>query len=173
MEIRQAINLYLTAKAYRDDEFKKKFENSIKNLDECVLFIQAKMFEKIKDNKDKCEAACVVPSDDEVFKLAEQYYLDDDIRIDGTVFNNVRVLSASATTFTEEEKAQMRDEARKKYQDDIIAEMRKKDEERRNRKKADKKPVAPVLVPEIPSLSGDGEKPNSENKPVATQLSLF
>ena len=46
MEIRQAISMYLTAKAYNDQEFKTKFENPNKNLDECVLFIQAKMLEK-------------------------------------------------------------------------------------------------------------------------------
>lgn len=33
MEIRQAINLYLTAKAYNDAAFRVKFDNPNKNLD--------------------------------------------------------------------------------------------------------------------------------------------
>ena len=39
MEIRQAISMYLTAKAYNDTEFKTKFENPDRNLDECVTYV--------------------------------------------------------------------------------------------------------------------------------------
>ena len=97
MEIRQAINLYLTAKAYGDAEFKAKFENPNKNLDECVLYLQYKMLEKVTKEQQKSGAACIIPSDDEIFAIAEQYYLDEDIKIDGDKFNNVKVVSASAT----------------------------------------------------------------------------
>ena len=71
MEIRQAINLYLTAKAYGDPEFKQKFENPAKNLDECVLYLQYKMLEKVTEEQKKGGAACIIPSDDEIFAIAD------------------------------------------------------------------------------------------------------
>ena len=177
MEIRQAISMWLTAHAYKHPEFKPKFENPNKNLDECVLYLQYKMLEKVTKEQKKGGAAVVIPSDDEIFAIAEQYYLDDDIKIDGDKFNNVKVVSASATSFTDEEKQKMRQEAIKKYQDDVIAEQKKKDQERKNKAKAkDKKPTAPVLVPDTPS--NDGEKPaktetKAEDKPKAVQMDLF
>jgi len=174
MEIRQAINLYLTAKAYADAEFKKSFENPNKNLDECVTYITYIMYKKVTEGADKKQSVGVaIPSDDEVFALAEQYYMDEDLKVDGTELRNVRVVSASATSFTDEEKQKMREEAIKKYQDDVIAEQRKKDNERKNKAKAakEKKPAAPVLVPDTPK---NGEEPKSEEKHEgATQLSLF
>ena len=176
MEIRQAISMYLTAKAYNDTEFKTKFENPAKNLDECILYIQYKMLEKVTEEQQKSGAAVVIPSDDEIFSIAEQYYLDTDIKIDGNAFNNVKVLSASATTFTEEEKAQMRQEAIKQYQEDVIAEMKKKDQERKEKaKKAkEKKPAAPVLVPDTPAKSEEPTKNvKAEEQPKAMQMDLF
>ena len=158
MEIRQAISMYLTAKAFGDPEFKTKFENPNKNLDECVLFIQYKMLEKV--------------TEDEIFALAEQYYLDDDLKIDGTKFNNMKVFSISATSFTDEEKAQMRQEAIAQYQEKVIAEQKKKDEERRQKqaKVKEKKPAAPVLVPDT---TEEGEEPKQETKQEAVQMDLF
>jgi hypothetical protein len=170
MEIRQAISMYLTAKAYNEPEFKEKFENPQKNLDECVLFIQSKMLEKVTEEQKKGGAAVVIPSDDEIFALAVAYYLTDDLKIEGDKFNNVKMVSAQATAFTEEEKQKMRQEAIKKYQDDVIAEMKKKDEERKAKAKQakEKKPTHPILVPNTPE---NGEEPK-ENKEVAQQLSL-
>jgi hypothetical protein len=173
MEIRQAISMYLTAKAYNDQEFKTKFENPKKNLDECVLFIQAKMLEKVTEEQKKGGAACVIPSDDEIFALAEQYYMDEDLKIDGDSFNNVKMVSFSATTFTEEEKASMRREAIREYQEHVIAEQKKKDEERKEkqRKSKEKKPASPVLVPDT---TEDGKEPKQETKKEeGQQLSLF
>lgn len=171
MEIRQAINLYLTAKAYSDAEFKKKFENPNKDLDECVLYLHAKMLEKVTEEQKKGGAACVVPSDDEIFALAEQYYLDEDIKVDGDKFNNVQILSASATSFTDEEKAKMRQEAIRKYQDEVIAEQKKKDQERKAKSK-EKKPAAPVLVPDTPATTPEASAEGKE-KPKAVQMDLF
>ena len=175
MEIRQAINLYLTAKAYKDEEFKVKFENPNKNLDECVTYVTYKVYSKVKEQaeKEKSNMAVAIPSDDEVFALAEQYYMDEDLKVDGTELQNIKVVSASATSFTDEEKAKMRQEAIKKYQDDVIAEQKKKDNERKNKAKAakEKKPTTPVLVPDT---TENGEEPKSEEKHEgATQLSLF
>lgn len=178
MEIRQAIDLYLTAKAYKDEEFKKKFENPNKNLDECVTYVTYKVYSKVKEQaeKEKSNMAVAIPSDDEVFAYAEQYYMDEDLKVDGSALNDVRVVSASATSFTDEEKTQMRQEAIKKYQDDAIAEQKKKDQERKNKAKAkEKKPTAPVLVPDT---TENGEEPaksetKAEEKPKAVQMDLF
>lgn len=181
MEIRQAISMYLTAKAYNDTEFKVKFENPNKNLDECVTYVTYKVYTKVKEQaeKEKKSMAVAIPSDDEVFAYAEQYYMDEDLKVDGSALNDVRIISASATSFTDEEKQQMRQEAIKKYQDDVIAEQKKKDQERKNKaqKSKEKKPTAPVLVPDTPS--DDGEKPatktetKAEDKPKAVQMDLF
>ena len=177
MEIRQAISMYLTAKAYNDPEFKAKFENPNKNLDECVTYITWVMYKKVSEDKDKKSGVGVaIPSDDEVFALAEQYYMDDDLKVDGSELANIKVVSASATSFTDEEKSKMREEAIRKYQDDVIAEQRKKDEERKNKAKAkDKKPTNPVIVPDT---TDKGEKPattetKTEDKPKAVQMDLF
>ena len=172
MEIRQAINLYLTAKAYKDEDFKKKFENPNKNLDECVLYLQAKMLERVTEEQKKGGAGCVIPSDDEVFALAEQYYIDEDIKVDGTQFNNIKIVSASATSFTDEEKQKMREEAIKKYQDGVIAEMKKKDQEKKNKGK-DKKPSNPVIVPDVQATTQTSAEPKKEEKPKVVQMDLF
>lgn len=176
MEIRQAINLYLTAKAYGDNEFKTKFENPAKNLDECVLFIQYKMLEKVTKEQRESGAACFIPSDDEIFALAEQYYMDEDLKVDGNAFNNVKVVSASATTFTDEEKAKMRQDAIKKYQDDVIAEQKKKAQEAKDKKNKakEKKPVSPTIVPDVPQKKE--EKKEAKEKMTETkvvQMDLF
>ena len=175
MEIRQAIELYLKAKSFGDAEFKVKFENPNKNLDECVMYLQYKMLEKVTEEQKKGGVAVQIPSDDEVFAICEQYYLDDDIKIDGDKFSNVRIVSASATSFTDEEKAKMRQEAIAKYQNDVIAEQKKKDEERKNKAKSkEKKPTAPVLVPDT---TENGEKPSNEEKaeekPKVVQMDMF
>ena len=177
MEIRQAISMYLTAKAYNDPVFKAKFENPNKNLDECVLYIQYKMLEKVTEEQKKTGAACMIPSDDEIFALAEPYYIDEDIKIDGDAFNNVRVVSASATAFTDEEKAKMRQEAIKKYQDDVIAEQKRKAQEIKDKKNKakEKKPTSPVLVPDTPATKSEEpkEETKAEDSPKAMQFDLF
>lgn len=166
--------MYLTAKAYNEPEFKVKFENPNKNLDECVTYITWCMYKKATEgSKEKGSMAVAIPSDDEVFALAEQYYLDEDLKVDGTELQNIKVVSASATSFTDEEKAQMRQDAIKKYQDDVIAEQKKKDNERKNKAK-EKKPNAPILVPDTPKT---GEEPKTETKteekPKVVQMDLF
>lgn len=175
MEIRQAIDLYLKAKAFGDADFKKKFENPNKNLDECVTYITYTMYKRVKEQAEKKSSVGVaIPSDDEVFALAEQYYTDEDLKVDGTELQSIKIVSAAATSFTDEEKQKMRQEAITKYQNDVIAEQRKKDEARKAKAK---KPTTPVLVPDVPAK--DGEEPaktenkTEENKPKVVQMDLF
>ena len=103
MEFKLAIKLYLTAKAYSDTDFAEKYNNKDKSIEECVLFIQSKMWDKVKGRKNN-NAACVVPTDEEVFNLAVQYYMDDDLKISGDNFSNAKCVSIAATSFTDEEK---------------------------------------------------------------------
>jgi hypothetical protein len=162
--------MYLTAMAREDEEFRVKFENPQKNLDECVLFIQAKMLEKVTEEQKKGGAAVVIPSDDEIFALAVAYYLNNDLKVEGDKFTNVKIVSAMAVNFTEEEKQKMRQDAIKKYQDDVIAEMKKKDEERRKKAQQAKKPASPTLIPET---SETGAAPREAPKEQALQMDLF
>ena len=171
MEIRQAISMYLTAKANNEPEFKPKFENPQKNLDECIMYIQYKMFQKVKEEceKNRNQVGVVVPSDDEIFALAVQYYEDEDLKVEGVDVNSVKIVSYAATSFTDEEKQKMRQEAIKKYQNDVIAEMKKKDEERKKKAQQAKKPASPILVPDTKEES---EQPE-ENKDKVVQMDLF
>ena len=169
MEIRQAISMYLTAKAYKDTEFKEKFENPKKNLDECLLYIQYKMLEKVTEEDKKRGIGVQIPSDDEIFALAETYYINEDLKIEGDKLNDVKIVSAAAVSFTEDEKQQQRQEAIKKYQDGVIAEMKKKDEERKKKAQQAKKAASPVIVPDTKEESEQLQ----ENKEQAIQMDLF
>lgn len=179
MEIRQAISMYLTAKAYKDADFKAKFENPKKNLDECVTYITYKMYCKVKDAEENQQMAVCIPSDDEIFALAEQYYLDEDLKVDGSELTDMRIISLSATSFTEEEKATMRQDAIKKYQDGVIADMKKRDAERKakTQKSKEKKPTSPTIIPN--TTANDSKEPakreeeTAEDKPKAIQMDLF
>ena len=95
----------------------------------------------------------------------------------GSALDDMRIVSASATTFTDEEKAQMRQEAIKQYQDSVIEEQKKKDRERKEKaKKAkEKKPAAPVLVPDTPANKSEEptKKNKAEGKAKAIQMNLF
>lgn len=166
MEFKQAIKMYLDVQAMQDAEFKAKYSNPNKNIDECCLYIQSEMLKKAMDGDKKPSAACVVPSDEEVFSLAVRYYMDDDLKVDGTEFDNIKVVSASATSFTDEEKEKMREEAIKEYKEKVIAEQKKKDTKAKTEKP--KKPVSPTIVPDVKK---EAEKPVKQE--TAQQLSLF
>lgn len=168
MEIRQAIKMYLDCMASQDAEFAVLYANKDKNLDECLLFIEHTMYQQAKEKaeKDKRQAVCLAPSDDEVFSLAVRYYYDTDLKVEGSSFDEVKLLSMSATSFTDEEKEQMRREAIERYQAEVIAEAKKRDEERKQKKQEKtKKPASPVIVP-------DNEQPTESHEPTQ-QLSLF
>ena len=176
MEIRQAISMYLKAYVMDNPEFKGKFENPNKNLDECLLFIQYKMLEKVTEEQKKNQAAVIIPSDDEIFALAVEYYDNEDLKVEGARFDSVKIVSYAATSFTDEEKKKMREEAIKQYQEQVIAEQRKKDNVNKNKGK-DKKPTQPVMVPDVPAKKSEEptkkeEKPE-DKKPKVVQMDIF
>ena len=182
MEFKAIIQMYLDAMASKDTEFAKCYANERKDIDECVLYIQSEMYKRAKEaaDEDKSRSACVIPTDDEVFALAVRYYRDADLKVDGTSFDNVKVLSMAATSFSEEEKAQMRADAIKQYQDDVIKEQKEKAKAAAEKKAGKaKKPAKPVLVPDAPATSENSDAPaKQENKKdeqpaKVVQLSLF
>ena len=159
MELRQVLKMYLDLRAKDDEVFGAAYANPDKSLDKCLLFIEHKMYEKAKKQAEesKQQAVAIAPSDDEVFALAVQYYLDADLKIEGENFHDCKLVSVSATTFTEEERQKMRQEAIEKYQAEVIAEQKKKDAERKPKKLSN-----PVIVPD-----------NEKKQPQAVQMDLF
>lgn len=158
--------MYLDCMANQDAEFKTLYNNNNKNLDECILYIQGKMYEKAKElaKEGKKQSVCLAPTDDEVFALAVRYWYDTDIKIEGNSFDNVKILSMAATSFTEEEKAKMRQDAIRKYQDNVIAEQKKKADELKQKKQKAKTPNAPTLVPNVPAEKKEQKGEKKENK---------
>ena len=178
MEFKQAIKMYLDVQSMSDAEFGKKYSNPNKSIDECCLYIQTIILKKAMEGKDeeKVRSACAVPTDEEVFSLAVQYYMDEDLKVDGSEFDNIKVLSMSATTFTDEEKEKMREEAIKKYQDDVIAEQKKKAQEAKDKKakkSKEKKPNAPTIVPDVPAKKEEKkEKKEEKTETKVVQMGL-
>ena len=177
MEFKQIIKMYLDCMSAQDAEFAKAYASEQKSLDECVLFIQSQMYQRAKESakKNNASSACVIPTDDEVFALAVRYYNDADLKVDGSAFDNVKVLSLSATSFTDEEKDKMRQEAIQKYHEDVIEEQKRKAREQAEKKKGKTaKPATPVLVPDVPATKQEEGKTSTEDKPKkAMELNLF
>ena len=180
MEFKAIIQMYLDAMAAKDTEFAQCYGNEQKNIDECVLFIQHEMYQRAKDAAGKNQhSACVMPTDDEVFALAVRYYRDADLKVDGTSFDNVKVLSMAATSFTDEEKAQMRADAIKQYQEDVIKEQKAKAKaaaEKKTAKGKAAKPAQPVIVPDTSETSdapAEKQEEKKEEPAKVVQLSLF
>lgn len=158
MELKQVIRMYLDCMAAKDQEFAAAYADENKNLDECILYLQKVMYDKAKEQKAGKDAVCIAPTDDEVFSICVHYYMNKDLKVEGNNFSNVKILSMSATSFTDEEKEKMRKDAINQYKQSIINEQKKKAEK-------PKKPTAPVLVPDV--------KEKVEKKEVAKEFSLF
>ena len=166
MELRQVLKMYLDLRAKEDEVFSAAYANKDKSLDECLVFIEYTMYQKAKEQSEenKEQAVCLAPSDDEIFGLATQYYLDADLKIEGNSFHDARLVSVAATTFTDEEKAKMREEAIEKYQAEVIAEAKQRNKERLEKKQ---KKSSPVIIPDTPATKEEKE----ETKVV--QMDLF
>lgn len=119
MTFQEQIGLWLANRAATDEEFKKDYSKKNKSLDECVKFIESKLLQKVleqrKANKDNSEVSVSAPTDDEVYAMCLEYYHDDDIKVEANKGDFVKILSMSATSFTDEEKAKMRKEAEEDF----------------------------------------------------------
>lgn len=131
---KETILNYLTIRANTDDQFREKFENKKKNIDECVNFI----LNTVK------ESGCSGFDDEEIYGMAVHYYDEEDIpknylkKIGGTVVVNHK------PELTEKQKADLE----KKAKDDYYQECLKRQREQMKPK------VRKTVEVEQPSLFG-------------------
>ena len=129
---KQTIKTYLDERAKNDELFAVSYAKENKNMDDCVTFI----LNQVKRSK------CMGLTDEEVYSLAVHFFDEDDIEIGNSIACNVIV--NHTVELTEEEKAQVRQDALKEYQAEQLRKMQKRTN----------KPKTPKAHPEIttPSL---------------------
>ena len=129
---KQTIKAYLDERAKNDELFAVSYAKENKNMDDCVTFI----LNQVKRSK------CMGLTDEEVYSLAVHFFDEDDIEIGNSIACNVIV--NHTVELTEEEKAQVRQDALKEYQAEQLRKMQKRTN----------KPKTPKAHPEIttPSL---------------------
>jgi hypothetical protein len=75
MDAKKKIERYLQDMARQDPNFKVKFEDKSKNIDECLSFIKS-------EAKKQASNGCAVIDDDVVFGWAAHYYQEDQLEVD-------------------------------------------------------------------------------------------
>ena len=152
----RTIQSYLENYASQDEAFKERYNNPDKNIVECCNYIM---------NQVK-KSGCNGFTDEEIFKLARDYYVDeiskDDTKsISGTVVVNHQV------ELTEEEKVKARVEAMKRFEEECLQEERKKREEEM---KAQAKAEEKARKQEEARIRKEEEKKAIEEKKKAEEL---
>lgn len=122
--VKNAIKAYLDKRAAEDELFAQSYAKPNKNIDECFQYIVGEVHKK---------GNAVYMSDEEVFGMAVHYYDEDDIKIE-KLPNGVRAKAtgapAPAVELTEEEKAQIKEQAAKKYEEKCMMEIKEKEVEK-------------------------------------------
>lgn len=175
MTFRDTLELWLKNRATTDTEFAKDFSKKSKSVDNCCKYIEAMLLKKVleerKANKDNSRCSAAAPSDDEVFAMALEYYHNDDIKLQPSSGDFVKVLSMSAISFTDSEKEQMRKEAKDWFISSEKAKLSKKGKEETS--KTDSKPT-PKNEPKQVTMKPTAKPTTNNHKgEQATQLSLF
>ena len=152
----RTIQSYLENYASQDEAFKERYNNPDKNIVECCNYIM---------NQVK-KSGCNGFTDEEIYKLARDYYVDeiskDDTKsISGTVVVNHQV------ELTEEEKVKARVEAMKRFEEECLQEERKKREEEQ---KAQAKVEEKARKQEEARIRKEEEKKAIEEKKKAEKL---
>ena len=111
----QTIKDYLDSYAQQDSVFAERYANPDKNIEECCNYIIHTV------QKSGCHGF----ADEEVYKMARDYYVDDVDKKDLTPVGG-NVVVNHQVELTEEEKAKAREEAIKKYQDEEYKALKKK-----------------------------------------------
>ena len=75
MDVKKKIEQYLQDMAGRDPNFKVKFEDKSKTIDECLSFIKS-------EARKQASNGCAVIDDDVVFGWAAHYYQEDQVKVD-------------------------------------------------------------------------------------------
>ena len=75
MDAKKKIERYLQDMARQDPNFKVKFEDKSKNIDECLSFIKS-------EARKQASNGCAVIDDEVVFGWAAHYYQEDQVKVD-------------------------------------------------------------------------------------------
>lgn len=137
------IQSYLEKRVAEEPEFGAKYNNPEKNLDECFKYICSQVY----------ESGCCGFDDDEVFGMAVHYYDEKDIAIKEMPeidLDRSRIVCFDKVVLSEEEMAEIHEQARQKAIEKATEEARRKLDEARKPKV---KPVtATTTATEQPQL---------------------
>ena len=125
------IQSYLEKRVEQEPEFKAKYDNPNKNLDECFKYICSQVF----------ESGCCGFDDDEVYSMAVHYYDEKEITIAEMPeidLTRSRIVCCDKIELSEEEMAEIHEQARQKAIEQATNEARRKLEEA---KKPKAKPI--------------------------------
>lgn len=109
---KKTIEAYLTERAKSDVLFAVSYAKPTKNIDECINYILGAV------QKSGCNGF----EDAEIFGMAVHYYDEDKLEI-GQLPTNCSVVVNHAVVLTEEDKAQIHEEAKKKAVEDAYRTM--------------------------------------------------
>lgn len=139
------IKEYLDGKATQDAAFAVKYANEKKSITECCDFIISEVQKTKRIGFD----------DSEIYGLAVHYYDEEDCKPDGK--HSCRVVCDVAPVLTEEEKAELAEEAREEYKQGIIKQMQKEEQKRKEKRTtmAKAKREAEAIKYQEQSLFGD------------------
>ena len=115
-EFKDTIQKYLEQRVAEDPLFAPKFENPIKNIDECCRYILGEARKR---------GASVVMSDAEVFGMAVHYYDEENIKIE-KVSAGCSISSNQKVELTEEDKNAARKAAIKRLAEEQYRLLKKK-----------------------------------------------
>ena len=138
------IQSYLEKRVEQEPEFKAKYDNPKKNLDECFKYICSQVY----------ESGCCGFDDDEVFSMAVHYYDEEEITISEMPeidLTRSRIVCCEKIELSEEEMAEIHEQARQRAIEEATNEARRKLEEARKPKA---KPITatPTTATEQPQL---------------------
>ena len=138
------IQSYLEKRVEQEPEFKAKYDNPKKNLDEWFKYICSQVY----------ESGCCGFDDDEVFSMAVHYYDEEEITISEMPeidLTRSRIVCCEKIELSEEEMAEIHEQARQRAIEEATNEARRKLEEARKPKA---KPITatPTTATEQPQL---------------------
>ena len=152
----KTIKEYLDDYSSKDNVFNERYKNPDKNIVDCCNYICNKVKESGRRGF----------NDDEVYKMARDYYVDE-ISKDDTKAISGTVVVNHTVELTEEEKVKARVEAMKKLEQEILEEERKKREEEA---KAQAKAEEKARKQEEARIKKEEEKKKAEEEKKAKAL---
>jgi len=122
---KEIIRLHLEKRAAADPLFAEKFNNSAKNIDDCITYI----LNWVR------ESGCEGFTDEEIYGQAIHYYDEDNIEVGKPI--NCNVVVNHAVELTEEEKRQAKEATIQKAQDEAYKHLIKKEKPKKESNKVE------------------------------------